>query len=545
MKNLFKICFIFLSISFCSHTFAKWDYKKVQSVNECSECHEGEVEVWKETKHFKTFKKFSQNKDAKKIARIMGVKRIKKATTICTSCHYTVGVKRGKKKVISGISCESCHAPSADWIDLHSDYGGKGIKKNQESAAHKKQRFADMEKHGMNRPANIYGWAKNCYNCHIVAREKLVNKGGHKAGSDFKLFKRTQDKILHTDKATGKKAKLIKLIGYAVELEMSLRAVGEASGGNKYSDKMIKRAKDALSNLKKANGAVNKAEISTVIAMTKSASIKAGNASALNSISDAISVAARITVEDEMGYRYASLDRSALGNVKVASTPAVVKSTPKPTPAPVKQTPAKPTTPIPAVQVAKISPPASVVQTKVQTRHFSKANLISSFELLSPQSSSLCNTLSPWILGEKNVRGNDSLNDESCLGLSLVPTNDGWLYLFAETKNGSLRKLLPNSCNALSFGNNLVRRGNTASLPLDKNSQESVLNLNNYPDVTGFYAIIVDTDNAKNIVDQQTGNIGDVCNDSTSQGDLQETIAQLINQTEGHLDWEYRRFYRE
>ena len=564
MKKLNIIISLLISLSFYTNatasTDSKWNYKKVQSVNECSECHEDEAEVWKDTKHAKTFKKFSQNKDAKKIAKKMGVKRIKKADTLCTSCHYTVGSKRGKKKVVSGISCESCHSPSADWIDGHSDFGGKGVKKNQETAAHKKERYANMQKLGMIRPDNIYGWAKNCYNCHIVAKEKLVNKGGHKAGSKFKLFKRSQDKIRHTDKATGKKAELIKLIGYAVELEMSLAAVGEASGGNKYSDKMIERAKNALANLKKANASIKRPEITTVIAIASSANIAAGNASGLNPVSAAISVAARIAVEDEMNYRYAKLDRSKLKQIASAKPAAKPKAVKKAKPAPVaRKAPPQPKpvakarpTPAPAVRAAppRQAPPVRVAKATQpaaarQGRNYSRSKLIAGFDLLSPRNNSMCNTLNPWMLGEKIIKGNDQLGDNACVGLSINPSNDGWLYLFAESKNGELMRMLPNSCNAMTLTSNQVRRGNITNVPLDKNAQESVLNLKDYPGITGFYAVVVDTRDAKNIVDQQTNNIADICSKSPSAGDLQDTLAQLINQTEGHLDWKYQRFYRQ
>jgi len=577
MRKLKITVFLFLSFVLFGNTYAEWNYKKVQSARECAECHEDAVEVWKETSHFKTFKRFSQNSDAKKIASKMGVKRIKKADTLCTECHYTVGAKGSKKKVVSGISCESCHAPSADWIDVHNKYGGKGVKKKQETAAHKKQRYAELEKLGMIRPSNIYGWAKNCYACHIVAKENLVNKGGHKAGSDFKLFERSQGDILHTDKATDEKADLIKLIGFSVELEMSLRAVGEASAGNNYSNKMVERAKKALSNLKKANSSVKKSEISSIIKMADSTDIKAGNSSNLNRVSDAISVAARIAVEDEMGYRFANLDRGAL-KVKVASTKTatkkaetkkavtkkaetkkvvtkkaetkkVVTKKAETKKAVTKKADTKKTDTKKAktkktekkVQVAKLTSSKSTTQTRI----FSKSNLIDSFELLSPRSSSLCNTESPWILGARKINENEQLSNDACISLSVKPNNDGWLYVFSETKSGELLKLLPNTCNAIIPGDNQIRRGDTTNLPLDKNAQGSVLNLKDYPGVAGFYAVLVDTSAAKGIVDKQTDSIADICSNSPVQQNLKDKLANLINQTEGHLDWEYQHLNRQ
>ena len=172
------------------------DVDNIVGADECGECHKNEVASWRATKHYKTFKALSKTKEAKAIAKKMGLKRIKRESD-CVTCHFTQRKVAGKVKAISGIACESCHAPAKHWLNQHSDYGGKDIKKEQETSAHRKQRIAMIRKAGMINPSDLYGVANNCYECHLVPNEKLVNIGGHKAGSNFELVSWLQGEVRH------------------------------------------------------------------------------------------------------------------------------------------------------------------------------------------------------------------------------------------------------------------------------------------------------------------------------------------------------------
>ena len=115
----------------------------------------------------------------------------------CLTCHFTAKIIEGKEKVISGISCESCHGPAAKWVKIHGDYGGKKVKKDMETPEHKAERLAKIEEAKMIRPQNLYRVAENCYQCHTVPNEKLVNVGGHKPGSNFELVSWSQGEVRH------------------------------------------------------------------------------------------------------------------------------------------------------------------------------------------------------------------------------------------------------------------------------------------------------------------------------------------------------------
>jgi len=96
------------------------DAAKVVGSQKCGECHKYEVEAWKLTPHFKTFNDMHRSEAAGKIATAMGIKRIK-SESLCLVCHYSVQKKGGAEEVMSGVSCESCHSPAEDWLNLHND----------------------------------------------------------------------------------------------------------------------------------------------------------------------------------------------------------------------------------------------------------------------------------------------------------------------------------------------------------------------------------------------------------------------------------------
>ncbi|MCH9765277.1 MAG: cytochrome c family protein, partial [Alphaproteobacteria bacterium] len=204
------------------------DPAKVVGPNACAECHKQEVAAWKQSQHFKTFREMPRNSKAKKIAKKMGVRRVK-SESLCLNCHFTVQQKT-KKKPISGISCESCHSAAKDWVKLHSGYSGKTAKTESKSEAQARWKRAESE--GMIRPRSLYRLAKNCYGCHVVPQEALVNTGGHKAGSAFELVSWSQGEVLHNTwhskgkqnvPANAARKRMLYLVGLGVELEIGLR----------------------------------------------------------------------------------------------------------------------------------------------------------------------------------------------------------------------------------------------------------------------------------------------------------------------------------
>ena len=250
----------------------------------------------------------------------MGVKRIKSEPT-CAQCHYTK--KAGKKRPIAGISCESCHGAAKDWVKIHNDYGGKGVKKADETAAHKVQRIKKAIAGGMVRPENIYDVAQNCFQCHTVPNEKLVEVGGHKAGSDFELVSWSQGEIRHNfladgnnKPATTERKRILYITGRVLDLEYGLRGVAEVTKKSGYAVAMAKRVARALKHVGAIEKALGNADISAILAAGKSAKLKPNNKAALKGAADKISKTIQKFLKGRDGSKLAAIDGLIPSNTK-------------------------------------------------------------------------------------------------------------------------------------------------------------------------------------------------------------------------------------
>jgi hypothetical protein len=294
------------------------DPDKVLTYRECMKCHTSEIEVWKETPHFKTFDTLHRRKAAKEIAGKMGIKSLKRSQ-VCTQCHYTLASdSRGKPKVCSGVSCESCHGAAEDWIEKHADYGGPNVTREQETPEHKKQRRELAMSLGMNNPTNLYLIARNCYNCHTVPNEKLVNVGGHPAGSKFELVSWSQGMIRHNFVSSNGKENLKKpveriramfIVGLMADLEYSLRSVSKATERDEFAFRMAKRVEVARKRLKKAHSMTNHALIGKAVEAGYFAKLQLNNTQQLQEAAEMIASIGEEFSDTEDGTNLAGVDR--------------------------------------------------------------------------------------------------------------------------------------------------------------------------------------------------------------------------------------------
>ena len=172
-------------------------HSQVVGNKKCIECHESEIKAWQKTKHYHN-KDLHTNEKAATIARKMGITSAAKIRTsgLCTQCHFTVQkIGTAPAKAIDGVSCESCHGGAKEWLDLHNiaDRREPG-----DTPAKRSERVAKSIAAGMLYPDQIHQVAENCYSCHIVTDEKLVNVGGHPPGStDFELASWAAGEVRH------------------------------------------------------------------------------------------------------------------------------------------------------------------------------------------------------------------------------------------------------------------------------------------------------------------------------------------------------------
>jgi hypothetical protein len=272
------------------------DPAKIVGANACAECHKQEAEAWKATHHFKTFSEMPRKAPAKQISEKMGLRRIK-SESVCLSCHFTVQQKNNRQEVVSGISCESCHGAAQDWIKVHSGFSGKTA--NTETKAEEDARWKLAESKGMIRRHSLYQLAKNCYSCHVVPQEGLVNKGGHKPGSSFDLVSWSQGEVRHNTwysqgkenvAADAARKRMLYLVGLGVELETGLRAIGKATARKTYAFEMAQRVDRARKQLAAAaKAAPDVPEIAGMVEFAHSAGLRLKNDQKLKAAADGVS----------------------------------------------------------------------------------------------------------------------------------------------------------------------------------------------------------------------------------------------------------------
>lgn len=231
---------------------------KISGADACGECHAAEFEAWRHSTHFATWSTMHGKPTAREIAEKMGFTRGIKRNDLCLTCHYTSRWEDDAPKPFAGISCESCHGPARDWIDVHDDYGGKDFKIDNEAPEHKAARLAACEAAGMLRSAQVYLIAKNCYSCHTVPNESLVNIGGHPAGSAFELVAWSQGEVRHNyfytpdqanREAPAERRRVLFVVGHLTDLEFSLRALAKAEKKGDYLTAMLRRVNAVLKRL--------------------------------------------------------------------------------------------------------------------------------------------------------------------------------------------------------------------------------------------------------------------------------------------------------
>ncbi|GJL77178.1 MAG: cytochrome c554 [Nitrospinaceae bacterium] len=243
-----------------------------QGAKVCQECHDAENEVWEKTKHYTSYRtahrepKDKSKPSPKKILAAVGGQKRMKRNKACSLCHYTLEQKNAESKAVarSGNSCESCHGASSEWLAIHDNYGGKNIKRDQETPEHKKQRFEKSRSAGLIWPNMKYQVAENCMTCHGLAHPDLTGDtlakmlgAGHPINPDFELVKYSQGSVRHryyppnrstNAEMTPKEQAELFVTGHAAALVSAAEAQSK-SKEPKYTKAQNKRAENAKAAL--------------------------------------------------------------------------------------------------------------------------------------------------------------------------------------------------------------------------------------------------------------------------------------------------------
>lgn len=236
-----------------SATPDKTDPAQVVGSESCAKCHKSEVAALAKQKHHASMAKTSGGNASKYIAAVGG------NDSLCITCHGTPQGSGDAVKAISSVSCESCHGGAKGWLEIH---GAKDVDRAD--------RHAQSDKLGMIRASDVYTIAKNCFNCHVVFDEALVN-AGHPSSNKIEFLSWSSGEVRHNfqvdqtknadapsawleyaggNAANRKRVKLV--VGHLVDLEVNVRnlaTVGADNGKQPFAKDGAKRAKDAAKAL--------------------------------------------------------------------------------------------------------------------------------------------------------------------------------------------------------------------------------------------------------------------------------------------------------
>jgi hypothetical protein len=310
----------------------KLEPAKVRGVKACLDCHKPEVEAWQASRHAVSFDKLPGNPNAQKYAAALGITTANiNREGLCVTCHG-LRAEGTATRSITGVSCESCHGASdgdSGWLNAHGSYGANDLKRDQETADHKKQRHKTVDKAGMIRPASMYALAKNCLGCHSVPNEELVNKGGHKAGSgEFELASWLAGDVAHnlfidphknadgaslwmseTGRTPAERKRMLFVLGKLADLETALRNLAAASGEGAYEQAMGNRAKTASSTLDDVKDFVKELDAPLAAFKKIKFKLKPANKDDLLATAGAVAAAAVAIERQHNGSKLADLDQ--------------------------------------------------------------------------------------------------------------------------------------------------------------------------------------------------------------------------------------------
>ncbi len=314
MKHKLIFCFLVSTLALSAGLL---DHTKVSGPESCGECHTNEVEAWKKTPHSLTFNEMHRLPEAQAIADKLGIRRVR-SESLCLQCHYTPQADdTGGSTVIAGVSCESCHGEAKDWVNVHNDYGSHKTKE-AEPAAHREERLAKSVAAGMLNPRNLYAVASNCFECHLVPNEKLVNVGGHPAGSpDFELVSWLHGEVRHnflrTDGKgnadnTPERKRVMFVVGTILDLEHSLRGTALATERGPYAITLARRAAAVRTRLAEIQGKAATPEVGEIVELAQAVKLSLNNGPELVAAADKVAALGRKFADTHDGAALAALD---------------------------------------------------------------------------------------------------------------------------------------------------------------------------------------------------------------------------------------------
>ena len=171
----------------------------------------------------------------------------------------------------------------------------------------------------MNNTRDLYSIAINCYSCHMVPNEDLVNIGGHTAGTEeFELVRYSQGQIRHNflrsngtnnEQASPERLRMMYVVGLIADLEFSTRATAIATENSTYGINVAQRAAASAVKLYELQKTMQNEQVQKTIDAFAKARLDTNNYDQLNGIADEIQFAGRKFAVENDGSKLGFVDK--------------------------------------------------------------------------------------------------------------------------------------------------------------------------------------------------------------------------------------------
>jgi hypothetical protein len=117
--------------------------------------------------------------------------------------------------------------------------------------------------------------------------------------------------------------------------------------------------------------------------------------------------------------------------------------------------------------------------------------IISSFDLITPVNSGICETAGPWQKGARRVMPDDHISSGGCLAVEMNVMTPAFVFLVSQDAEGELTRMFPSECRGLSDNDALLHPGTRFQFPSAVYPEAGVLALAGPTGLERVYAIAI------------------------------------------------------
>lgn len=199
------------------------------SAAECQRCHGDQNAWWFNDPHSTSADPFfERDPNNVKIARLYGINpaQMSRGNVVCMDCHGTVVTGRERREVEDGVSCQSCHGPGKEFLEVHQE--------GDLSLGAQRPGYQKALKLGMLELQDLDVRARTCSGCHYVTDPRLIS-AGHPSGANFD-YVQGMNNIRHWERSRADAGSLRSAFGRALAARGAVPNVvrarfASASGG--------------------------------------------------------------------------------------------------------------------------------------------------------------------------------------------------------------------------------------------------------------------------------------------------------------------------